>query len=335
MSGESKQDLVVDPNISEKKKRKKKAARVQVDPSVLDEDDKPQQTGNIFNIWYYNWGSKENYQKKSPFRVNVKQDSGYTKADKIPNSFVCLFFARGCCHKGKHCDYLHRIPNQTKDAFPATTDCFGRDKFSNYRDDMGGVGNFLRPNRTIYVGKLPLDAIPRDSSIEQVISEQFGEFGRIERFRVIHEKNCAFVTFENEWNAQFAKEAMAHQSLVKDEVLNLRWANEDPNPQAKARNQRQLQEQAMNTIKNLLNQNEQRPQTMPKRKTISENRNTPKKLNDGESINSKQISKKRQNTFGDDAAKPEEKKLKSTKHVESSGFLIGYGSDSDSDDDDD
>ena len=38
----------------------------------------------------------------------------------------------------------------------ATIDCFGRDKFNEYRDDMGGVGSFNRENRTIYVGHIHL-----------------------------------------------------------------------------------------------------------------------------------------------------------------------------------
>jgi hypothetical protein len=43
----------------------------------------------------------------------------------------------------------------------------------------------------------------------------------------------AFVTFANESAGQFAKEAMACQSLDNDEILNVRWATEDPNPEQK------------------------------------------------------------------------------------------------------
>ena len=43
----------------------------------------------------------------------------------------------------------------------------------------------------------------------------------------------AFVTYVSELSAQFAKEAMACQSLDNDEILNVRWATEDPNPTSK------------------------------------------------------------------------------------------------------
>lgn len=236
-------------------KRKKKPARVQVDTDVLNETDKPEQTGNVFNIWYYNWGAKDGTQTKSKFRVDIKKDSGYTRANKIPDSYICLFFARGCCHKGKNCEYLHRLPSSKKDNFPATKDCFGRDKFSDYRDDMGGVGNFLVTNKTLYLGQLLVDEVARGLTIEELITSNFQEFGQVERLRVIHSRSCGFLTFKDEWSAQFAKEAMAHQSIVKNELLNIRWANEDPDPKAKERGQRQEELEAMAAIQTILDKN--------------------------------------------------------------------------------
>jgi len=50
------------------------------------------------------------------------------------------------------------------------------------------------------------------------------------------------VTYLNEYNAQFAKEAMACQSLDNDEILNVRWATEDPNPTSKVAEKRRLEE---------------------------------------------------------------------------------------------
>lgn len=331
--------------VEKKKKKKKPAARVQVDASVLDEDDKPQQSGSVFNIWFYNWGAKDKYQKKSSFRVNVKRDSGYTRANKVAGSFICLFFARGCCHKGKDCDYLHRLPKLEKDAFPMTTDCFGRDKFSDYREDMGGVGNFLRPNRTLYIGKLLIESVPNNTTIEELLSANFKEFGTVERIRVIHEKSCAFITFENEWNAQFAKEAMAHQSIVKDEVLNIRWANEDPNPAAKARNQRQLQRDAVNTIKQLLDNQDERASYNSNginNKTIEsgnikaiENTNVKSIAADNtRTANQVDANKKRALTVSE----PSEslaKKLKSAAQKKDNGLITGYASSSSDDDNDD
>ena len=50
------------------------------------------------------------------------------------------------------------------------------------------------------------------------------------------------MTYANEYNAQFAKEAMACQSLDNDEILNVRWATEDPNPTSKVSEKRRLEE---------------------------------------------------------------------------------------------
>lgn len=61
-----------------------------------------------------------------------------------------------------------------------------------------------------------------------------------------------FITYTNEANAQFAKEAMAHQSLDHDEVLNVRWATADPNPMAQAREVRRIEEQAAEAIRRAL-----------------------------------------------------------------------------------
>ncbi len=62
----------------------------------------------------------------------------------------------------------------------------------------------------------------------------------------------AFVTYSNEANAQFAKEAMAHQSLDHNEILNVRWATADPNPLAQAREARRIEEQAAEAIRQAL-----------------------------------------------------------------------------------
>lgn len=62
----------------------------------------------------------------------------------------------------------------------------------------------------------------------------------------------AFITYSNEANAQFAKEAMAHQSLDHNEILNVRWATADPNPMAQAREARKIEEQAAEAIRRAL-----------------------------------------------------------------------------------
>ncbi|KAL7945539.1 hypothetical protein V8C42DRAFT_323444 [Trichoderma barbatum] len=229
-------------------RRKRRPARPQVEPDFFT-NEPPPQTGTTFNIWYNKWagGDHEAYQQtKSKGRCNIARDSGYTKADGVSGSYFCLFFARGLCPRGADCMYLHRLPG-TYDVSAPNVDCFGRDKFSDYRDDMGGVGSFMRQNRTIYIGRIHVT-----DDIEEIVARHFAEWGPIERVRVLNSRGVGFVTYVNEANAEFAKEAMAHQSLDHDEVLNVRWATADPNPMARAREARRIEEQAAEAIRRAL-----------------------------------------------------------------------------------
>ncbi|PCH02591.1 Nucleotide-binding, alpha-beta plait [Penicillium occitanis (nom. inval.)] len=231
-------------------RRKKRPARPQVDPATI-KSEPPPQTGTVFNIWYNKWsgGDREDkYLSKTAAagRCNVAKDSGYTRADKVTGSYFCLFFARGICPKGQECEYLHRLPT-IHDIFNPNVDCFGRDKFSDYRDDMGGVGSFMRQNRTLYIGRIHVS-----DDIEEIVARHFQEWGQIERVRVLTARGVAFVTYSNEANAQFAKEAMAHQSLDHNEILNVRWATVDPNPLAQKREAHRLEEQAAEAVRRAL-----------------------------------------------------------------------------------
>ena len=231
-------------------RRKRRPARPQVDPSTL-KSEPPPQTGTIFNIWYNKWsgGDREDaYLSKTaaPSRCNISKDSGYTRADKTPGSYFCLFFARGICPKGHECQYLHRLPT-IFDVFNPNIDSFGRDKHSDYRDDMGGVGSFLRQNRTLYVGRIHVT-----DDIEEIVARHFAEWGQVERIRVLTSRGVAFITYSNEANAQFAKEAMAHQALDHAEVLNVRWATVDPNPLAQKREAARIEEQAAEAVRRAL-----------------------------------------------------------------------------------
>ncbi|KAF2811432.1 pre-mRNA splicing factor CWC2 [Mytilinidion resinicola] len=231
-------------------RKKRRPARPQVDPATF-KSEKPPPTGTIFNIWYNKWsgGDREDaYLSKTaaPSRCNVARDSGFTKADSTPGSYFCLFFARGLCPNGQECQYLHRLPG-IHDIFNPNVDCFGRDKFSDYRDDMGGVGSFLRQNRTLYVGRIHVT-----DDIEEIVARHFNEWGQVDRIRVLTARGVGFVTYTNEANAQFAKEAMAHQALDHAEILNVRWATMDPNPQAQKREARRIEEQAAEAIRRAL-----------------------------------------------------------------------------------
>ncbi|KAK0280737.1 Pre-mRNA-splicing factor [Friedmanniomyces endolithicus] len=242
-------------------KRKRRPARPQQDPATF-KTEPPPQTGTIFNIWYNKWSSGDredafSSKHQAKGRCNVSRDSGYTRADKVPGSYFCLFFARGLCPRGQDCEYLHRLPNSRLgkegegaglgDIYPSNVDCFGRDKFSDYRDDMGGVGSFMRVNRTLYIGRIHVT-----DDIEEVVARHFAEWGQVERIRVLPSRGVAFATYTHLANSEFAKEAMAHQSLDHDETLNVRWATVDPNPVAQKREARRVEEQAAEAIRRAL-----------------------------------------------------------------------------------
>ena len=69
---------------------------------------------------------------------------------------------------------------------------------------------------------------------------------------VLYNRGIAFITYESEHNASFAKEAMSNQSLDSEEVLNVRWATEDPNPTEKIEEQKRMAEEGQKTIKSML-----------------------------------------------------------------------------------
>lgn len=88
--------------------------------------------------------------------------------------------------------------------------------------------------------------------IEEIVARHFQEWGAIERTRVLTARGVGFITYLNEANAQFAKEAMAHQSLDHSEILNVRWATVDPNPASAKREVARIEEQAAEAIRKAL-----------------------------------------------------------------------------------
>ncbi|KAF9223643.1 hypothetical protein BS17DRAFT_733269 [Gyrodon lividus] len=231
--------------------KKLKPARKQVKAGDVEKKETVQ-TGKEYNIWYNKWAGgdrEDNYSNKvkSQTRCNIKKDSGLTRANQTGIRYCCLFFARGCCPYGWECNYLHILPDPNNALPDSSKDCFARDKFADYRDDMGGVGSFNRQNRTLYVGRIK-ETGPGPET-EEIVTRHFKEWGEIERIRVLQYRSVAFVTYVSEFGAQFAKEAMACQSLDNDEILNVRWATEDPNPVQKVAEKRRLEEQGQEAIK--------------------------------------------------------------------------------------
>ncbi|ESK82550.1 cell cycle control protein [Moniliophthora roreri MCA 2997] len=241
------------------KKYLSRPARKQVKPGEVEKKETPQ-TGKEYNIWYNKWAGgdrEDSYSNKvkSQTRCNIKRDAGLTRANTTGMKYCCLFFARGCCPYGWECEYLHQLPDPDNALPDSSKDCFARDKFADYRDDMGGVGSFNRQNRTLYVGRIKETGTGLET--EEVVRRHFKEWGEIERddsetgwaVKVLQYRSVAFVTYKSELSAQFAKEAMACQSLDNDEILNVRWATEDPNPVSKVNERKRLEEMGQKVIR--------------------------------------------------------------------------------------
>ncbi|CEG35223.1 pre-mrna-splicing factor [Plasmopara halstedii] len=199
-----------------------------------------------YNIWYdkYIGDHWDDARGKEPAttRCVLERDAGKTKADVVSkaNRYFCVHFARGMCARGAECSYYHRLPSVADETrLGMMHDCFGRERHATDRDDMAGVGNFTRNSRTLYVGGLKSTNGHEALKLqEDALWKQFGEWGEVENINVITRKSICFVRYRHRTSAEFAKEAMANQTLQSDEVLNVRWAFDDPNPVAKQAGER-------------------------------------------------------------------------------------------------
>lgn len=258
--------------MSLEKSWKDRSARTQVKESDLPSAI-PAQTGLVFNIWYNKWSQGQSGQTRfvNPFRLDSKAHSGVTKGDREGTQFFCLYYAKGMCCLGKKCEYMHHIP-EDEDIIRLSMktdvlDCFGREKFGDYRDDMGGVGSFRKRNRTLYIGGLSgalNDKQLKPTQIESRIRFLFSALGEIDRIRYVEVKNCAFVKFKHQCNAEFAKEAMSNQTLLlpsdqewdarkEGTGLLVKWANDDPDPIARKREEEEQKQESIRMMVQLLN----------------------------------------------------------------------------------
>jgi hypothetical protein len=170
--------------------------------------------------------------------------------------FFCQYFARGVCSSGYECPFFHLVPSAEDcarhDKNP-TTDIFGRDRFAEEKGNMGGVGSFFSLSRTLYVA-YGAASERLGAKLQETFERVFSEWGPLEDVYVVRGKSIAFVRFVFRASAELAKEAMHNQSLQPPwwpqprsadnlpEVLNVRWAYEDPNPVSIRRNKREREE---------------------------------------------------------------------------------------------
>jgi hypothetical protein len=223
-----------------------------VDELAKEKSHHTEHTG-AYNVWYGSYTGESNKKKLSErtavtTRCVVEEDAGKTLADGVAEnergsrttSSFCLHFARGTCSQGPSCKYYHRIPMPTDGVhLDLSSDCFGRTRHAEHRDDMEGSGSFLTPSRTLWVFGLP----PSSSSLRDELWRQFGEWGEVEDISIDSRRPFCFVRYRLRANAEFAREAMNLRYLgskSKDTdgddggggVIAVKWAHDDPNAKA-------------------------------------------------------------------------------------------------------
>ncbi len=162
---------------------------------------------NEYNIWYGRYigdNADKNDKEAAADRCVLDTDAGATKADiileksggkdnKKNRRYFCVHFAHGMCAKGADCIFFHRVPLPVDDGkVDELFDCFGRQRHNKHRDDMNGVGSFMKPCRTLFVGNLLKSKYETPKALEDALWRHFGEWGELESMNVIHRLSIAF-----------------------------------------------------------------------------------------------------------------------------------------------
>ncbi|PSC68748.1 Pre-mRNA-splicing factor cwc2 [Micractinium conductrix] len=178
-------------------------------------------------------------KQASLYRCLPKAHCGWTRGAGSGASYCCLYFARGICHHGSDCNYLHRLPTAADEERHKTDyshDIFGRDRRPGGQDNKG-VGSYERECRTLYVHYGGAGTLPTEQ-LRKIVASNFAEWGLLENVHLLPDKTIAFVRYQWRSSAEFAKAAMHQQTLRgcdTKEVLDVRFAIDDPNPRAVAR----------------------------------------------------------------------------------------------------
>lgn len=214
---------------------KKRPARKQIEKPYIKEF-AYKQGDEEYNIWFDKYLNDCVVREKQPAstRCDPEKDIGYTKADifEPETSYWCLHFIRGCCAEGANCSFFHHMPSLKEcNKIAPIKDIFGRSRHATQRDDMGGIGCFQKECRTLCINDLKIP--PGNDPVEQLnemLWRHFSLWGRVEDIMLIPGKCLAFVKYYHRCYAELAKEAMNNQSLDFDELITIKWSNEDTNP---------------------------------------------------------------------------------------------------------
>ena len=193
------------------------------------------QGDEVYNIWYDKFLSDDKFKEREQAitRINPEVDQGYTRADLYNKGlgFFCIHFARGCCVEGKNCRYYHHLPTLDEClSIDQIKDAFGRTRYSEQREDMEGVGSFLKETRTLRVSDFCLIRGKNGDEVNptyEALWRHFSCLGKVEDIHLVPERCVAFVRYAHRCMAEFAKEAMANQPLETNEIMIVQWSDTD------------------------------------------------------------------------------------------------------------
>lgn len=130
-------------------------------------------------------------------------------------------------------------------------DIFGRSRFANHREDMSGIGSFLKECKTLYVSDFKLITKSNDPNTElyEILWRHFSVWGEIEDINMLQGKGIAFIRYAHRCMSEFAREAMNSQPLDFDEIITIKWANDDPDPRSNEKGQNENEKAIDNSSK--------------------------------------------------------------------------------------
>ena len=96
---------------------------------------------------------------------------------------------------------------------------------------MKGVGSFAKETKAIYVSDYRLPSNENGvTQMYEILLRHFTLLGDLEDINILPHKWFAFIKYAHRCMAEFSKEAMTNQALDSNEIITIKWANNDPNP---------------------------------------------------------------------------------------------------------
>jgi hypothetical protein len=180
----------------------------------------------------------------SGYRCAPALDAGWTRGEGAGIVHHCLYFAKGLCHLGPACGFLHRVPTvEDSEALARdhALDCFGKERSGadGFRAGSKGAGALARDCTTLYIYLGSAANVAPKPELEAALRSEFEEWGDVDDVHAAPAKAVAFVRYARRAAAEFAKAAMHQQQLrpllekypaSSDHVLDVRWADDDSSP---------------------------------------------------------------------------------------------------------